>query len=87
MTKLKLKRLFILSIAGAGLAMGSAMAQQKELRIAYQPNPMQESSIDMMVKWGEANNVKIVKIPNSYGVYVEKMTASLTSGADQYDVI
>ena len=63
------------------------MAQQKELRIAYQPNPLQEASIDMMVKWGEKNNVKITKIPNSYGVYVEKMTASLTSGSDQYDVI
>lgn len=87
MTTLKLKRLFVLGIAGSGLMLGSAMAQQKELRIAYQPNPLQESSIDMMVKWGEANNVKIVKIPNSYGVYVEKMTASLTSGADQYDVI
>lgn len=76
----------------AGLALlicgaDAAMAQQKELRIAYQPNPLQEASIDMMVKWGQANNVKITKIPNSYGVYVEKMTASLTSGSDQYDVI
>src|SRR5450830_852175 len=73
--------------AGLSLLAGSATAQQKELRIAYQPNPLQEASIDMMVKWGENNNVKITKIPNSYGVYVEKMTASLTSGSDQYDVI
>ena len=41
----------------------------------------------MMEKWGAKNNVKIVKVPNAYGVYVEKMTASLTSGSDQYDVI
>ena len=41
----------------------------------------------MMEKWGAKNGVKIVKVPNSYGVYVEKMTASLTSGSDQYDVI
>ena len=74
----------LLLLAGGS---GSAMAQQKELRIAYQPNPLQEASIDMMVKWGEKNNVKIIKVPNSYGVYVEKMTASLTSGSDQYDVI
>ena len=41
----------------------------------------------MMEKWGTKNGVKITKIPNSYGVYVEKMTASLTSSSDQYDVI
>jgi hypothetical protein len=78
------------SIAGLALLVGgtgSAMAQQKELRIAYQPNPIQDTSIEMMEKWGAKNNVKIVKVPNSYGVYVEKMTASLTSGSDQYDII
>lgn len=83
----KAKQLIALCAVSLSLAATSAMAQQKELRIAYQPNPLQEASIDMMVKWGAAHNVKIVKIPNSYGVYVEKMTASLTSGADQYDVI
>jgi ABC-type glycerol-3-phosphate transport system substrate-binding protein len=90
MFKFKTKQLLALCVAGlalSGLSATNAMAQQKELRIAYQPNPLQEASIDMMVKWGKAHNVKIVKIPNSYGVYVEKMTASLTSGADQYDVI
>lgn len=51
----------------------------RELRIGYQPNPIQDASIAMMEKWGKANNVKIIKVPNSYGVYVEKMTASLTS--------
>jgi ABC-type glycerol-3-phosphate transport system substrate-binding protein len=59
----------------------------KELRIGYQPNPIQDASIAMMETWGAKHGVKIVKIPNSYGVYVEKMTASLTSGSDQYDVI
>jgi ABC-type glycerol-3-phosphate transport system substrate-binding protein len=86
----KAKQWAVACAAGLSLlagAWGSAVAQQKELRIAYQPNPLQEASIDMMVKWGEKNNVKITKIPNSYGVYVEKMTASLTSGSDQYDVI
>lgn len=87
MFKFTVKRTLTLCAVGLALAATSAMAQQKELRIAYQPNPLQEASIDMMVKWGEANNVKVIKIPNSYGVYVEKMTASLTSGADQYDII
>jgi len=72
---------------GVSLMAGTAMAQDKELRIGYQPNPIQDASIAMMEKWGAKNGVKITKIPNSYGVYVEKMTASLTSSSDQYDVI
>ena len=53
-------------------SVGAASAAQTELRVAYQPNPIQEASIDMMVKWGAKNDVKIIKVPNSYGVYVEK---------------
>src|SRR6266436_1866176 len=72
---------------GISLTAGTATAQDKELRVGYQPNPIQDASIAMMEKWGAKNGVKITKIPNSYGVYVEKMTASLTSSSDQYDVI
>ena len=39
----------IASLALLAGGAGPAMAQQKELRIAYQPNPLQEASIDMMV--------------------------------------
>ena len=66
---------------------GTAAAQVTELRIGYQPSPIQDASIAMFETWGAKNGVKIVKVPNSYGVYVEKMTASLTSNSDQYDVI
>ncbi|MEO6960266.1 MAG: hypothetical protein ABI228_03410, partial [Burkholderiaceae bacterium] len=86
----KAKQWLVVGAAGIMLCAGSvgnAVAAQQELRIAYQPNPLQEASINMMVKWGAKNNVKIIKVPNSYGVYVEKMTASLTSGSKQYDVI
>src|SRR5467141_4425922 len=70
------------------LCAGTSAAQApKEIRVGYQPNPIQDASIAMMEKWGAKNGVKITKIPNSYGVYVEKMTASLTSSSDQYDVI
>ena len=69
------------------MAAGAATAQVKELRIGYQPNPIQDASIAMFEAWGAKNGIKIVKVPNSYGVYVEKMTASLTSNSDQYDVI
>src|ERR1700720_4302990 len=79
------------ALAGAAACLwmaGAAPGQEvKELRIGYQPNPIQDASIAMMETWGAKHGVKIVKIPNSYGVYVEKMTASLTSASDQYDVI
>src|SRR6516162_11810774 len=75
------------AVVGIALGSGDAGAQVKELRIGYQPNPIQDASIAIFDKWGAKHGVKIVKVPNSYGVYVEKMTASLTSGSDQYDVI
>ena len=79
---------WLMAAAAALVAVtGSAAAQVKELRIGYQPSPIQDASIAMFEAWGAKNGVKIVKVPNSYGVYVEKMTASLTSNSDQYDVI
>src|SRR5882672_5931405 len=78
-------------LAGAAVLLlfaGASVAQApKEIRVGYQPNPIQDASIAMMEKWGALHGVKITKVPNSYGVYVQKMTASLTSGSDQYDVI
>ena len=82
-----LARWFMAATAALVAATGSAAAQVKELRIGYQPSPIQDASIAMFETWGAKNGVKIVKVPNSYGVYVEKMTASLTSNSDQYDVI
>ena len=49
-------------------ATGGAAAQVKELRIGYQPSPIQDASIAMFEAWGAKNGVKIVKVPNSYGV-------------------
>jgi ABC-type glycerol-3-phosphate transport system substrate-binding protein len=83
----KLIKLAMASTAAMMIAAGSASAQVTELRIGYQPSPIQDASIAMFEAWGAKNGVKIVKVPNSYGVYVEKMTASLTSNSDQYDVI
>ena len=83
----QLTRLAMAATVALVAAAGSAAAQVKELRIGYQPSPIQDASIAMFETWGAKNGVKIVKVPNSYGVYVEKMTASLTSNSDQYDVI
>src|SRR5438105_874303 len=76
-----------LAAAAACLVATAASAQIKELRIGYQPSPIQDASIAMFETWGAKKGIKIVKVPNSYGIYVEKMTASLTSNSDQYDVI
>jgi ABC-type glycerol-3-phosphate transport system substrate-binding protein len=89
--EMAMSRLSLCTLAGATACLWVASVawgqEVKELRIGYQPNPIQDASIAMMETWGAKHGVKIIKIPNSYGVYVEKMTASLTSGSDQYDVI
>ena len=83
----RLAKLAMATTVALWAAAGTAAAQVTELRIGYQPSPIQDDSIAMFEAWGAKNGVKIVKVPNSYGVYVEKMTASLTSNSDQYDVI
>ena len=50
-------------------------------------NPIQDASLDIMDKWAKANNVKLTRIPMAYSVFMEKVTATLTSGADQFDMI
>jgi ABC-type glycerol-3-phosphate transport system substrate-binding protein len=88
MNKMRRRALAAIAAAAGLLAGGGVNAQAvKELRIGYQPSPIQDASIAMFETWGAKNGVKIVKVPNSYGVYVEKMTAALTSNSDQYDVI
>src|SRR3954471_4423258 len=86
-TMMRMVRRTLVTGAAVLLAAGSAQAQVKELRIGYQPSPIQDASIAMFEAWGAKHGVKITKVPNSYGVYVEKMTASLTSNSDQYDAI
>src|SRR5215471_7705024 len=63
----------------AGLA--PASAQERELKIGYMKNPIQDASLDMMQKWAKANNVKLTPVPMAYSVFMEKVTATLTSGA------
>src|SRR5438094_9675323 len=82
-----LARWLMAATAALVAATSSAAAQVKELRIGYQPSPIQDASIAMFETWGAKNGVKIVTVPHPYGVYVEKMPASLTSNSAQYDVI
>ena len=58
-----------------------------ELKVAYMPSPIHNESVKMFQKWGEENGVDIVLDAVPYKVFQEKVTAALTSGGDQYDVI
>ena len=83
------RRAWVTGVAVAALALvgSTAHAQQKELKVGYMKNPIQDASLDMMEKWAKANNIKLTKIPMAYSVFMEKVTATLTSGNDQFDVI
>src|SRR5215470_14825267 len=63
------------------------LAQEREIKVGYMKNPIQDASLDIMEKWAKANNVKLTRIPMAYSVFMEKVTATLTSGADQFDMI
>jgi multiple sugar transport system substrate-binding protein len=82
-------RIAVASLAAAVLpAMTTpAGAQQKELKIGYMKHPIHDASIDIMEKWAKANGVRLTRVPMAYSVFMEKVTATLTSGADQFDVI
>jgi ABC-type glycerol-3-phosphate transport system substrate-binding protein len=71
----------------ASAGMFPAFAQEKELKVGYMKNPIQDASLDIAEKWAKANNVKLTRIPMAYSVFMEKVTSTLTSGTDQFDVI
>jgi ABC-type glycerol-3-phosphate transport system substrate-binding protein len=65
---------------------GAALAQT-ELKIGYMKHPIHEANVAIMEKWANEHDVKLTKIPMAYDVFQEKVTATLTSGGDQFDVI
>jgi ABC-type glycerol-3-phosphate transport system substrate-binding protein len=73
-----------LCVAGA---MTSASAAEQELKIGYMKHPIHEASVAIMENWAKATGVKLTKIPMAYSVFNEKVTATLTSGGDQFDII
>jgi multiple sugar transport system substrate-binding protein len=76
----------LLALALASGLAGPARAQT-ELKVGYMKHPIHEASVAMMEKWAAENDVKLTKIPMAYDVFQEKVTATLTSGGDQFDVI
>ncbi len=83
------RRHVLSGLAAVGLAAAlSATAQaQTELKVGYMKHPIQDASLDMMDKWAKGNNVKLTRVPMAYNIFMEKVTATLTSGNDQFDLI
>jgi ABC-type glycerol-3-phosphate transport system substrate-binding protein len=84
-----LRRHLLSCLAALGLAAALPVAAQAqtELKVGYMKHPIQDASLDMMEKWAKANNVKFTRVPMAYNVFMEKVTATLTSGNDQFDLI
>ncbi|MGQ0676918.1 MAG: ABC transporter substrate-binding protein [Rhodospirillales bacterium] len=83
------RRSLIAAAAALGLAaVLPAVAQaQVEIKVGYMKHPIQDASLDMMENWAKKNNVKFTRVPMAYNVFMEKVTATLTSGNDQFDLI
>ena len=84
------RRVLLKAAAAVALALSVSsvsLAQEREIKVGYMKNPIQDASLDIMDKWAKANNVKLTRIPMAYSVFMEKVTATLTSGADQFDMI
>jgi len=80
----------LLGVVAASLVLATsagAASAATELKIAYMKHPIHEASVRMMEKWAEANDVTLTKVPMAYQIFQEKVTANLTSGGDQFDII
>lgn len=75
------------ALAGFAWAFSPAAALATEIKIAYIKHPIQTKSVEQLEKWANANGVKLVKFEMTYPVYMQKVTASLVSGGDQFDII
>ena len=76
-----------IAVVLSGGIFSTAYAQEHELKIGYMKNPIQDASLDIMEKWAKGHGVKLTRVPMAYSVFMEKVTATLTSGTDQFDVI
>jgi hypothetical protein len=80
-------RLLLLSVLLISGLSCVAPEETVKLRIAFMKHPITEASLDILDAWGMANDVEIVRIPIAYEVFHEKVTAILTAGGQQYDIV
>jgi ABC-type glycerol-3-phosphate transport system substrate-binding protein len=82
-----LKSVLFAALAGLAGVFCSPAALATEIKIAYIKHPIQAKSVELLEKYANANGIKLVKFEMSYPVYMQKVTASLVSGGDQFDII
>lgn len=90
MGRLNPTKWLLAGIAGCALialSLADAAAAEKELKIGYMKHDIQDASVAIMEKWAARNGVKLIKVPMAYNVFMEKVTATLTSSGDQFDLI
>ena len=70
------RRMFVRGAAAVTLAIGFLFtatapirAQEREIKVGYMKNPIQDASLDIMEKWAKANNVKLTRIPMAYSAH------------------
>ena len=81
-------RLLTGSMILGAVALGSVGAlSAKELKIGYMKHDIHEANVAIMENWAKANGVELIKIPMAYKIFNEKVTATLSSGGAQFDVI
>lgn len=89
MTIARAARWILAAALSVGVALGapSRASAEVEIKVGYMKNPIQDASVAMLEKAAARHGARLVKIPMAYSVFQEKVTATLTSGGDQFDII
>lgn len=77
----------LMGLAAFAVMAAGAPSTAQELKIGYMKHDIHEANVAIMEKWAAANGVKLIKIPMAYQIFNEKVTATLSSGGSQFDII
>jgi len=77
----------LVAFASAGLLAAQVANAEIELKIAYMKHPIHQASVDLMKQNAKKLGIKVTAIPMAYSIFQQKVTATLTSKDDQFDII
>ena len=83
----RLRTLLACAVLVAAAGANGAVAAAQELRIAYLSNPVQEANVAVLERWAWAKGLTLVKTPMPRDVFLESVTAALSEGTDQFDIV
>lgn len=75
------------ALASMGMLTVQTAQAEVEIKIGYMKHPIHQGSVDIMEKHAKDLGIKLTTIPMAYSIFQEKVTATLTSGGDQFDII